>query len=160
MSMAQHMGRWHEENNRLTLARERGILVDDQDLWLLSAYTWYVTSLGYVVTQIYDGGRSATYLHHAIMGSPIWEKEMIDHINQQPSDNRRSNLRWATHAQNLRNNNHPLGQTGERGTTIGSNGKYLSRVHWDGTTYHLGSFDTLEEAVAERNKWLHSQRGD
>ena len=36
MRMAQHMEDVrHEENNRLTLARERGILVDDQDVWLL-----------------------------------------------------------------------------------------------------------------------------
>jgi hypothetical protein len=93
----------YTDEDRLKLALDRGILVDDQELWLLSSCTWYITSLGYAATRTPDQ-RTLTYLHHCIMGCPIWYLDEIDHINRYPRDNQRSNLRWATHSQNLINN--------------------------------------------------------
>ncbi len=150
MNIAQGIAQWFTQNKHLTRARELGILVDQQDEWTLSTFAWHVHSRGYVVLQV----NRPVYLHHMIMGCLIWEGIVVDHINHNPPDNRRNNLRWVTHAQNLRSNRHPLGQTGERGTTINSNGRYLSRVVWNGVTHHLGTFDTLAEAVAERQQWL------
>lgn len=161
MSIALAVAQWHAQNKYLTRARELGILVDDDDQWLLSTILWYVQDHGHVMTNLRRDHNSDAhvYLHHMIMGCPIWDNLVVDHINRNPLDNRRSNLRWATFAQNLRNNDHPLGQTGMRGTTISSTGKYLSRVAWNGATYHLGTFNTLDEAVNARNEWL-AQHGE
>ena len=144
------MEQWHIQKKCLTHAQELGIIVDDDDLWLLATISWYIQDHGHVITR----QRPRVYLHHMIMGCPIWDKIVVDHINRNPLDNRRDNLRWLTHAQNLRNNDHPLGQTGMRGIAIGHNGKYLARVVWNGATHHLGTFDTLDAAVARRNQWL------
>lgn len=96
------MVRQHTAQERLQQAEEHGILVDEQDKWLLSAYTWHVTSAGYAATRI-PGPRTLVYLHHAIMGMPIWEGDEIDHVNRQTLDDRRSNLRYATKAEQQQN---------------------------------------------------------
>lgn len=140
---------------RLQLARARGIIVDEEDTWLLVAYAWYVTSHGYAKTTMYhEGMQTPTYLHHCIIGQPIWEEDQIDHINQDRLDNRRNNLRYATRSENLLNNNQPYGASGARGITPLPNGKYMVRTNRNGVQHYLGTFDTLDEAVAERDEWL------
>lgn len=136
---------------RLRIAAERGIITDWQDAWLLAQYPWYIDNNGYIATSAMGG---KVYLHHCIVGQPI--REVVDHRDRNPTNNLRSNLRYRTHAANLRNNNHPLGQTGERGTTIDRYGRYLARVNWNGTTHHLGTFDTLSEAVEARKAWIQT----
>lgn len=88
------MGRPFTREERRERSRQLGILVDPQDDWLLSEYTWIRHASLYIVHQAYIGGRIYTlFLHHFIMGMPIHEGIVIDHINRNPDDNRRSNLR-------------------------------------------------------------------
>jgi hypothetical protein len=96
------MVRQHTAQERLRQAEDHGILVDEQDEWLLSAYTWHVTSAGYAATRI-PGPRILVYLHHAIMGAPIWDGDEIDHVDRYPLNNRRSNLRYVTKAEQQQN---------------------------------------------------------
>jgi len=42
-------------------------------------------------------------VHRLIMGDPPEGMDEVDHINHDGLDNRRSNLRWVTHAQNMSN---------------------------------------------------------
>lgn len=134
------------------------ILIDPEDAWLLKKYTWHITSGNYVACRL-PVHRTYVYLHHAIMGCPIWYLDEIDHINRNPSDNRRSNLRWVTHSQNLVNNDQPTGQTGVRGITVNASGNYMAQAKRRGINHYLGSFETLEEAVAVRNQWLAQHGG-
>jgi len=73
-----------------------------------------------------------------------WPAEQIDHINQNRLDNRMSNLREATAAQNTRNrkSKNPL----TKGVCI-NKGAYQARITVDGKTFHLGRFRTCEEAA-------------
>ena len=160
MSMAQALGQWSNDKKLLTQAHERGIIVDEQDTWLLTSVSWFIQDHGHAAGYLRPrdhGHYGLVYLHHMIMGCPIWKGIVVDHINRDPADNRRANLRWVTHAENLRNNDHPLGQTGKRGTTVDRYGRYLSRINWNGTTYHLGTFATLDEAVIARDVWIAQQ---
>src|SRR3954454_21704953 len=95
-----HMGRQHTTEERLQQAQESGILVDEQDEWLLANFTWHLSSDGYAATNVvveYGGEgsrrRKYTLLHHCIVGQPIYPWE-IDHINHIRSDDRRCNLRY------------------------------------------------------------------
>jgi hypothetical protein len=90
------------------------------------------------------------YAEHRI----IWKmmtgddpSDTVDHKNNDPRDNRWSNLRIANETQQkwnrgLQSNN----KSGYRGVSLHMNGRYQARIN-DGRTYkHLGLFDTPKEA--------------
>jgi hypothetical protein len=71
----------------------------------------------------------------------------IDHINGDPTDNRACNLRLATRRQNMRNQKHHRNnRLRSRGVHQKSNGRYAAAISCDGRRYHLGNYDTVEEA--------------
>jgi hypothetical protein len=75
------------------------VLVDDEDYPLLSRFEWQrAGNAGYAVTTLQTlNGRNVTiYMHKLIMGG-FW---IIDHINLDPLDNRKCNLRRATKNEN------------------------------------------------------------
>lgn len=79
-----------------------------------------------------------------------WPKNQIDHINQDPTDNRIKNLRDVTNAENnknktLQNNN----KTGYLGVSK-RHGKYRAEINVNNIRKHLGYYDTVEEAAAAR----------
>jgi hypothetical protein len=143
-------------DERKQLALARGILVDPEDMWMLGVLTWHVTSGGYAAARV-PKWRTHVYLHHMIMGCPIRDREEIDHINRCPSDNRRSNLRWVTHSQNLTNNAQATGVVGIRGVTLNASGNYIAQVKRKGVNHYLGSYATVDAAVTARDRWLETQ---
>lgn len=79
-----------------------------------------------------------------------WPARAIDHINRIKSDNRITNLREATKAQNGwnrgKNSNNTSGYPGVSWhKTVG---KWSARIRIDSARKHLGYFDTPEEANA------------
>lgn len=74
--------------------------VDDKDFELLNKIQWSVTGKKGRNT-LYATGRlegKLVYMHRLIMKSP--EGKQVDHINSDGLDNRRDNLRIASHVQN------------------------------------------------------------
>ena len=71
-----------------------------------------------------------------------WPQE-IDHIDRNGFNNRWSNLRAVTHAENMRNRQ----RTGSV-MYVARRRKWWARLTVDGHTRHLGYFDTEEEAQA------------
>jgi hypothetical protein len=69
----------------------------------------------------------------------------IDHINGNAIDNRLSNLRPATSAQNMANSVHPKGRTGVRGVSFYKN-RYMAQISYRGRSVYIGRFETLAEA--------------
>ena len=78
-----------------------------------------------------------------------WPDELIDHINRVKNDNRFSNLRQASKAQNAQNtklfSGSKSGFKGVRRYTY--SGKWFACITANGTTHKLGSFDSAEEAA-------------
>lgn len=141
--------RWtlHDAGLLLKIKRRSGdevfVLVDAADQELLSRWKWCVDARGsrmYVTTSLGKGGPhpSMVRMHQLLMGSrPGY---VVDHINGNPLDNRRSNLRWATHSENARNRG-ASSATGYKGVSRTAHGRYTA-------TINLGTFDTAEEAAA------------
>jgi hypothetical protein len=76
-----------------------------------------------------------------------WPVHEIDHINNNKCDNRISNLRDVTHAENMRTTNHKVGRTGYRGVRISRDGKkYQAVISIKGRCIPLGTFDCPVEA--------------
>lgn len=129
---------------------DRTFIIDTEDLDKIRDYYWQVDKRnGYVATYI---GRKRLSLHRFIMGAN--DGEVVDHINHQLTDNRKVNLRIVTVMQNRINSklrvNNSSGCTG----VYYHNGK--GRKHWraeitvNKKVIHLGSFETLVDAVAAR----------
>lgn len=79
-----------------------------------------------------------------------WPAGEIDHINMVRSDNRWLNLRNATQSQNNFNRKvYSRNKIGVKGVCFdAARQKYLAQIRKDGKGYHLGRFDTIEEASA------------
>lgn len=123
-------------------------LIDKEDYPLLEKYHPYVHRIGhYTYIRV---NPLKVHLHRLIMNPPLGM--VIDHINRDTLDNRRSNLRICTIQQNLRNQKRPNNKTGYTGVSIGHKGKYNAQIKVNYKKIHLGTFDTIEEAYRERKK--------
>lgn len=88
----------------------------------------------------------ARVIGERIVGRVLVKGEEIDHINGNTLDNRRGNLRIATHAQNIRNSTKPVTNTsGYKGVTK-SRGRWKAQYEINGKHVNLGHFETAEEA--------------
>ena len=117
-------------------------------------------SLGYVRITIL---RRSYYAHRLawFYMTGDWPKHSIDHINSDPSDNRWSNLRAATHSQNLMNI--ALRSDNTSGTKGVSWHKQMKKwrafITVDGRMKHLGLFDCIEEAAKARQLAAEKMHG-
>lgn len=84
---------------------------------------------------------------HNIIMSKANINNVIDHINHNTLDNRKSNLRELSREDNATNTFNSKSKTGVRNVTI-ENGKY--RVRIKGISF--GCYDTLEEATIIADK--------
>lgn len=105
-----------------------------------------ITPKGYA-TLWYNGKN--TFVHHLIMGKPPKGLE-TDHINGNPLDNRRSNLRFVDRATNCRNRT-SYGTTGVKGVYHDKTSKRAKPYKVDvqdayGKRKSLGYYATIEEA--------------
>jgi len=75
-------------------------------------------------------------------------ENFIDHINGIRTDNRLSNLRKATQKENQYNAPLRVDNTsGIKGVSFSKKkGKWQANINFDGTPYHLGYFESIEEA--------------
>lgn len=123
-------------------------IVDDEDYEEISKYTWLASERGYALRCAYQDGKTDTVLlHRQVIGAQ--KGHVVDHINRDKLDNRRSNLRIVTQAQNTMN------RSGNKSNISGFKGVYWqkNRQNWqariskDYKQIHIGTFDDLEEAA-------------
>lgn len=116
---------------------------DEVDYELVLSHTWSIVK-GYVRTVI---NNKTVYFHRLIMNV---DADEIDHINMDRLDNRRCNLRRASHSENQRNRGvHKDNQSGYKGVCLEKRtGRYFSYINCDGKRKYLGTYNTKEEAAA------------
>lgn len=130
------------------LLRDGGLtIVDDIDEARLARYVWKIDRDGYAYRSCHS---ARIYLHRAILDPP--PRQIVDHINCDKLDNRRCNLRLATRQQNMINRIRPSrnNKSGFIGVRQVRNGRWSSFIKADGKAVNLGTFDTIEEALAAR----------
>jgi hypothetical protein len=115
-------------------------IVDAEDYEWLSKYNWRTTggTEGYARSTI--GGKNI-FMHRLIMNPPAGM--VVDHINQNRWDNRRSNLRVCTQAENLRNRRSCRGTSRFKGVHWNARiRKWVASICLNRQLMHLGYFDT------------------
>ncbi|RUT02737.1 hypothetical protein DSM106972_056570 [Dulcicalothrix desertica PCC 7102] len=134
----------------------REVLIDNQDTDLLGLTfngvdSWYVDGRGYL--QGWVEGKLIKF-HKLVTKRMGFDKTLVvDHINRNPLDNRRINLREATASQNSwnrtkRKNN----KSGFKGVHRHSSNKWIARIKVNGKIKHLGTFtDKIAAAIAYDN---------
>jgi hypothetical protein len=138
----------------IPLFNDRGVvLVDDADYEWLSQYTWSYLGRGYATTRLERKGPKVL-MHRVLMGVE-GRHNQVDHINGNKLDNRRSNLRRCTNAENHRNMRKPrrgsIPYKGVRRMDT-KNDRYYAIIRHEGKNIYLGKFDTMEQAALAYNK--------
>lgn len=131
----------------IKLTQGKVAIVDDADYEWLSQFKWCLTA-GKYAGRCING--NVVLMHRIINKTPegVW----TDHINENKLDNRRSNLRDCTSAQNKAN------VTRRKDNTSGFKGVAVFRKKWqayinkDGKRIHLGHFEKKEDAARAYNE--------
>lgn len=144
-----------------TIIAYRGekVLVDDDMLPVLNNYKWHVNS-NYV--RGYARGE-VVKMHRLIMSAPKGVE--VDHINGNPLDNRRENLRLCSHAQNMANRKvNSTSASGYKGVNYDKNmsrrKRWAASIHHEGRRIKIGRYFTKEEAARAYNKVASKLKGD
>jgi hypothetical protein len=121
-------------------------LVDDADYPNVSKFRWYL-SHGYAQRNVRaEGKRHTIKLHRQVLGLQT-PRPLVDHINRNRLDCRRTNLRLANHQQNGFNRGPaPNSRTGLKGVQQMPSGRWRARINWNRRTIHIGIYATSEEA--------------
>lgn len=131
------------------------IMICDLDDWeRLKEYVWFCAkSGGYAATNVIKNNKhTVVKFHQLVMGQK--KGYLVDHINRNPLDNRKENLRFVTHTANLVNSKIPTtNKSGCKGVSWRKDSNNW-RAHISiGREYiSLGSFDKLEDAIEARKK--------
>jgi hypothetical protein len=143
-------------------------LIDDSDYEKISKHK-YTAIKGKRTFYAYRGSKLAgripyqknLYMHREIMNAP--DNMQVDHINGNGLDNRRSNLRLVSNAQNSRHTTHSRNnKTGYRGVFQNSNEthRWFSSIMVDYKTKFLGYFDSPIDAARAYDKAAKELHGE
>ena len=134
---------------RLTLPCGRIVIFNEQDAKLLVGFRWRSFKNDHNRTWYSRAriGGKIVRMHRLIIGAP--DGLLVDHRDGNGLNNRRSNLRLATTAQNTRNSCGRGGASGFKGVYRACNGSpsWVGSIKADGKRIHLGSFPTEAEAA-------------
>lgn len=117
-------------------------LVSVADVPYVQEYNWHLYD-GYAGRNIrIENKRACELMHRKILGISRDSKLQVDHINCNRLDNRRENLRAATHGQNQQNSTKYKSNTsGHKGVHYRKeSGKWRARIQVEGKRLHLGDF--------------------
>lgn len=144
--------------NQIHLRTGEMVLVDPEDYEYLSKFKWgnRRSRSGKGVCAVRNapmvGGRrpSPIMMHREILGLLPGDPRKVDHINGNTFDNRKSNLRVATHAQNCQNSKKRKdNSTGFKGVWKEKRtGRFCAEITAEKIRHRLGTFRTAVEAAA------------
>jgi hypothetical protein len=135
------------------------VLLDPEDAVWACQHRWGRDPNGYVRRRVYTGAYVRRHAGHEvlsrrIMGLQTGDPRRVDHINGDKLDNRRSNLRIATDAQNAPNQGSRGGSSRHRGVTWDrARGKWMAYGTLNGRRKALGRFDSEDRAAEVAAAW-------
>jgi len=133
-----------EDRAEIVTARGDRFVIDLEDVAKVKGVSWRrLNQDGYACA-----GHQNLRLHRLLLDAPPGLQ--VDHIDGDPTNNRRSNLRLCTHAENGKNQRRPsTNSSGFKGVSWHKRDKrWYARIMINRKNKHLGCFDTPEDAKA------------
>jgi hypothetical protein len=134
---------------RIKLRYGKYAIVDEELYETLRKFKWYAvqnpkTGKWYAVR--YEHGKGIS-MHRQLLRAP--RSKQVDHVNGNGLDNRRSNLRLATSAQNAQNRDkYKTNTTGYKGVSQQKGRrKFRAQIYANRKAIYLGWYDTAQEAA-------------
>lgn len=129
------------------------IIIDAEDYDKIKHLCWGLTNLNYVYATEHLTHKNVQ-IHRVIMDILDKPDIIVDHKNGNPLDNRKSNLRLCTKAQNSYNKRmQPYNTSGVTGVTWDKRtNKWKASIGYKGKTLHLGTFDSKQDAINARKQ--------
>ena len=133
-------------------------LVDDEDYDFISKLSWHICDKGYAKSSsiVIDEIRykKTIRMHRLIINASKGLE--IDHINGDKLDNRKQNLRVCSHKENCYNRPSKVGTSSKfKGVSmmkLTSSYKWRAVIRMNGEDYHLGLFESEEDAAIAYNE--------
>ena len=124
------------------------IIADAEDYEKLKMHSWCISKTGYAVSNI---NKKVTKLHRYLFGLTD-PNVVVDHINHNPLDNRKCNMRICTAYENSLNQSGLKGRELPVGIGQTPTGRYTAEISVSRRTIHLGTFDTVDDAWNARKE--------
>ena len=151
---------------RIYLGEGEWTIVEPRDYYRLKNYNWHLGGNGkefyaFRNVKLGPGKTKIVSMHRQIMGFP--DGFLVDHQNNLTLDNRRANLRIATHCENAYNRAKIRSRTSSKYIGVyfeKATGRYTVKIRFNGKRLWLGRFvDEVEAAKAydEAAKKYHGQ---
>lgn len=141
----------HGEYIIMYTSKREPIYINSEDYDKVKDICWYVGEGNYIYGSL---GGEKYQLHRLIMDCP--DDLLVDHIggDKTRNDNRRFNLRYATHSQNNQNvKMSPNNKSGVAGVSWDSTAqKWMAGISKDRHHHTIGRYDKFEDAVEARLK--------
>lgn len=146
----------------IELTRGAFAIVDDEDVEMVSRFSWQLNSQGYASANVGVGRDYVTHerMHRMILRAP--DDMDVDHINGNRLDNRKCNLRLATRRQNQWNKRKRKHCSSEfKGVCWHNQNKcWRARIKFYGKEIALGCFSSEIEAAKAYNEAAKKYFGD
>jgi hypothetical protein len=139
-------------------------LVDNDDFEKLNEYFWHVVSNSHGHIYVRSGmSPNHKIMHRLIVNAK--KGEQVDHINHNTFDNRKSNLRICTHAENCQNAyKRKDNSSGYKGVNYyeGNRNKkhWVARIQINGKRVFLGCYKTSIDAAKAYNEAAKNYHGE
>lgn len=126
-------------------------VIDADDVNKIDKYHWFVSQKGYIQAMHRENGkRNHIRLHRLISNCP--DNMVVDHINHDLTDNRKSNLRVCTQDENMRNRKpDKKSKSGIKGV-YPENGKWRAIIGVNGKSHSIGTYSNINDAIEARHK--------
>ena len=114
---------------------------DNEDMNIFNSCNWFINNSGYLVRNAPIG--QPVLFHRILMKAR--KNQIVDHINGNKLDNRKSNLRIATMSENQHNTH--VTRKSLYGTGVYKlKGRFHSHIRNHGKWFFLGAYDSPKEA--------------
>lgn len=140
----------------IQLTKGYSTIVDDEDYDFLMQWKWYArehrktcyATRSQSVEEFRGSGRKQEHMHRAILGLTTKDMDkIVDHINHNGLDNRKSNLRICNADQNAWNMLKHRGSSKYKGVFRLADNRWGSVITYKKAKIRLGAFDNEEDAA-------------